>query len=270
MGLFSRKPKVSIEEICQQFYDYEIFQNSAFYDTAFDFVTQGDTSLVIDRNLFERELTALRIELFGLALCHHNRHLARKDEYSRDSDKQSALVKEICDEILFTKKYLELSEKLNIWEAMALYNEEVDQVCGKSDVVNLEGLHPVIAIEVEGGEEARREVKSYMRESLRSMWAEEFKRFIEDSECVSRLLNRSGSDDEKWGEGFISQGLARILAERLGCVEGMNWEGIFRFQALIIGVYNGAGRFIEALPFSPEYRGRLERLLQSMKRAARS
>ena len=79
MGFLSREPKIGIEEFCRQFYDSQIFDAtiagedmwSGFLETVFKSVTEVDESFsVIDLAVFKREMTALRLELFGLAWGH--------------------------------------------------------------------------------------------------------------------------------------------------------------------------------------------------------
>lgn len=119
MGLLRRKPKVSIEEFCQQFYDSPIFNPvisgedvySDFWEGVFNSIVEDDRSFVtIDQTLFRREIITLRIELFGLAWMHH----IQLEEY-------------LMPEILFTKHYLQENEKLEIWDSMADYNQAIAQ-----------------------------------------------------------------------------------------------------------------------------------------------
>ena len=265
MGLFSRKPKTSIDELCQQFYDNYIFGNTEFSNNAFHFIIQEDVAQSIDENIFLRELWALRIELFGLALWNYNLKLPENDDYQNE---EMLLIEEVCAEIKFTKKYLEMNKKLDVWEAMAFYNKEIAQAVTEKPFVNLSGLFPFLRIE--GDEEDKRKSRLDTMEYCRNIFYEPFKRFITDSECLTRLINRVGSSENEWSEGFISQALSRRFAERLGYVNKLNWEGIFKIQALIFGMYNGAQNFIETLPFLPENRERLNKLLKTMKRVAES
>lgn len=265
MGLFGRKPKPHIYVLCQQFYDYYIFGNTEFYDNTFNFITQGDAAQSVDMSLFQRESSALRIELFGLALWNYNEKLSSRDDYRK---KGSLLIEEVCTEIQFTKKYLEMNKKLDVWEAMAFYNKEIAQAVTKKPFANLSGLLPFLRIA--GGEEGLREVRLRLEQTKIDIFSKPFKRFITDSECLTRLMNRVGNDEKEWSEGFISQGLSRRFAERLGYIKDLNWEGMFRFQALILGMYNGTQNFIETLPFLPEQQERLHRLLKAMKKVARN
>jgi len=266
MGLFSRKSKTSIDELCQQFYDYYIFGNTEFYDNTFKFITQGEATQSVDMSLYQRELSALRIEIFGLALWNYNYELSSSDNYK---NKQSLLIEEVFNEIQFTKRYLEVNKNLDIWEAMAFYNEEIAQAKEEKPFVRLSGLVPFARIA--GNEESQRKVRLTFEEATRDTFYEPFKRLTTDSECLTRLMNRAASSSQdEWSQGFISQRLSRRFAERLGYIKDLNWEGMFRLQALIFGMYNGTQNYIETLPFLHEQQERLQRLLKAMKKVARN
>lgn len=259
-----------IQEICRQFYDYEVFQNDAFIDVALDFVTQGDTSLAIDRGRFHTELVALRIELFGLALWNHSLEVSKKDDESGRPSRQQLLIGEICSEILFTKKYLEINGRKDIWRTMAFYNEEIDRARDKAAFANLHGLHPVMPGVIVKSEEEQREFVRISREHMRASLSDGFKPLVADPECLARLVNRGRNSDEEWSKGFTSQALTGRLLERLGFGRELDYESAFRFQALILGVYEGARSFIEILPFRPEYKKGLEGLYKLLKRATKA
>ena len=76
MGLFDNKPKVGVEEFCREFYDTQIFPpivvgedvGAVYWETAFKSAVEADSSFeAVDLVAFKREMTALRLELFGLA-----------------------------------------------------------------------------------------------------------------------------------------------------------------------------------------------------------
>ena len=115
MGFVSRRPKISIEEFCQQFYDSQIFHAiiagedvwAGFLGIAFQSVVEVDQSLaIVDRTVFRREMTALRIELFGLAWG--------------DRFKQERFT---VPQSIFTRHYLEEHEKFDLWDIMGEYNQ---------------------------------------------------------------------------------------------------------------------------------------------------
>lgn len=129
MRLFSHKPKTSIEDFCREFYDSQIFCGktgdeggaSTFWQNAFTSITKSDPSLAkVDRDLFRREMTALRMELFGLALVHFFEQQSK--EYAQD------YTKCMMREVVFTKSYLEQNGHLDIWEIMLCYNETIGDI----------------------------------------------------------------------------------------------------------------------------------------------
>lgn len=117
MGLFSRKPLISIEDFCQDFYDHffnfkvkGIDMSGDFFDVAFDTVAKTDPSFAtVNRVLFRREMTAIRMELFGLAWMHYFKAKHEQLEYC-------------LRETSFTKKYLESTGRTEIWDIMQFYN----------------------------------------------------------------------------------------------------------------------------------------------------
>lgn len=269
MGLSSNRNRVSIGMVAQQFYDYEVFQNDEFYHIAYNFVTKKAELSKIEESLFKVELFALRIELFGLALWNNNLLISSKDEFRGNNSKLDLLWQEVCSEILFTKNYLEKGVKNNIWQMMGFYNQAIEQSDEISHIVNLSGLHPVVPIQIEVAvdEEERRKTYLHDRERSRASLSNDFKKLVPDLECITRLVNRGSSSDEKWRQGFISQALTNRLMERLGCSNSLDYEIVFRFQALIFGIYKGARDFVEIMPFTPEYQIKLKGLVQLVKKA---
>jgi hypothetical protein len=119
MGLLRRRPRQDIEIFCRGFYD-QLFQpitestalDSSSWKSAFDSIVQADQPLEgVDKDTFYREMTALRIELFGLALS----HLLKDRKYS-------------LREIAFTKKYLEEKGQLQVWDIMLEYNRTIARI----------------------------------------------------------------------------------------------------------------------------------------------
>jgi len=84
----------------------------AFCETVLKAVREADPSFAaVDPAVFWTEMTALRVELFGLAWVHH---LIR--------DKKCLLR-----QIAFTKSYLDDNKQPEIWDAMADYNHAIAQ-----------------------------------------------------------------------------------------------------------------------------------------------
>lgn len=114
------KPQSSIEEICRGFYDPYLFKCiildnidgwESFLDSTFKLVAEADRTFAnVDRSQFRNEMTALRMELFLLALSH---------KFGGDDTAVTALH--------FTKRYLEEMGRLNIYELMSTYNEMLSE-----------------------------------------------------------------------------------------------------------------------------------------------
>lgn len=212
MGLFSRKPKISIEEFCREFYDTQIFYRitgtdvgSIYFEAVFNSIVEADQSFaVIDKAVFQREMTALHMELFSLAWMHK----FKRAEYAMPQS-------------IFTKIYLKKERKLYIWKIMAAYNQ-----ANLVDRTEWE-LLPIA------------EAKSVA--SL-VWWAAAAK----DPECVFRAKNCIGTH-ESWKKGMLLATLTDRLAARLGCREDLESEALFRLREVIFGFYNGAKEAIKSV-----------------------
>src|SRR3972149_1579541 len=117
MGLLSRKPKTGIEEFCQQFYATQIFHAgiagedvaSGFWEIVFRSVAEADKSFAyIAPAIFKREMTALHMELCGLAW---------RDKFKREEF--------TLRQSIFTNRYLEENGRLEIWDIMGEYNQAI-------------------------------------------------------------------------------------------------------------------------------------------------
>ncbi len=227
MGVFRRKPKIDIKEFCKKFYDSQIFRASiggtnqalVFWDAAFDSVAEADRSFAtIDRAIFRREMTALSIELFGLAWMHH----LKWDKYT-------------LPEIVFTKHYLEENGHLEIWDTMGTYNE----VIGRPEIESVTG---------------KRTRKAWIVR-LNKVRTDLFAKWVEagvEPDCASRVVNRIGSD-VSWNRGITMQMLPSSLAARVGWDINLNSEALFRLAAIIYGLYNGAKEAIKSVSLQPSF-----------------
>jgi hypothetical protein len=212
---------MSIEELCQQFYDSEIFHPtisgrdvwSSFLTTVLDSVAEPDRSFsAIDAAAFEQEMTALRIELFGLAWMHHWRE-----------------ERLLLPEITFTKRYLELNRKPEIWHAMLDYNRAI----ARSQDAIPQGPHRFTV----------QEAYITFRNRLRSEFLAKSMKARVDPEYAARAANRI-STDATWSDSPGIEMLAATLMQRLGYQP--NSEGCFRLEAAISGLYKSARKYIKA------------------------
>lgn len=220
MGLLHRKPKIGIEEFCRQFYDSEIFYPivggrdvwSSFLATVLNSVAESDRSFsAIDPAVFEQEMIALRIELFGLAWMHHWRE-----------------ERLLLPEIAFTKHYLELNGKPEIWHAMLDYNRAIAR---SQD-------------EMPQGPSRFTMQEAYLtfRNRLRSEFLAKSMKARVDPEYAARAANRI-STDATWSDSSGIKMLAATLIQRLGCQ--LKPEGCLRLEAVIFGLYAGARKSIK-------------------------
>ena len=236
MGLFNKKRKVGIEEFCYQFYDNNIFKpviagqdfNKVWWDNVCDSIVEFDKSFqLIDKSVFSREITALRLELFGLAWV---------SKFTRE--------KFTIPQSIFTRKYLERNGKLDIWDIMGEYGKIIAQ----SAFLDSKGK------QVEGRTgRARFAFVNTFRMGIFNKWVEtnisnpptatteEEKILIN---CVARVINRMVVDISR-SDCVLVKLLAARLADRLGCNVSLNSKALFMFAAVVFGLYKGAQEAIK-------------------------
>jgi hypothetical protein len=236
MGLLSRKPKISIEEFCQQFYDSRIFHAiiagedvwAGFLGSAFKSVVEVEQSFaVIDPTVFKREMTALRIELFGLAWGH------------RFKEERFTIPQSI-----FTRHYLEENGEFELWDIMGEYNQAIAQSTTLT----------------ERGEQMEGRIARARVTSLNLLRAKRFDRWAEANigdpsaptekekilaNCVARVANRIGADIRR-NDCILVKRLTAKLADRLSCEPNLSVEALFRLGAVIFGLYEGAMEAIKS------------------------
>jgi hypothetical protein len=219
VGLPSRRRKVSTEEFCRDFYDSQIFHaiiagtdmSAAFWEYALESVKEADPSLAVDDPAaFRREMTALRVELFGLAGVHE----VKRDEY-------------LLREIVFTKSYLDDNKQSEIWDVMADYN----------------GAIANSSFETAPEQPARMKNITILND-LRFWSAKKWYHAGVDVQCAGRVANRLGTE-LAWSVNITPPMLVETLVQRLGWQ--LNPEGCFRLAAVVFGLYNGARETIQAV-----------------------
>jgi hypothetical protein len=79
MGLFDNKPKTSIKDFFQNFYDTMVFNpviagqdiKWSYIDAAYDSIVKRDKLFdSVDKDIFRKEMMAVRMEMVGLAFAH--------------------------------------------------------------------------------------------------------------------------------------------------------------------------------------------------------
>ena len=233
----ARKPKISVEECCKEFYDKHIFHAivagidgwDVMLRSDLEFVTEADTSFsAIDPVLFRQEMTAVRMEVFALAFA---RKVKRED---------LTLVQSF-----FTRRYLEENGKLDIWDIMLEYNRAI------SDSATLTAT-------LERMEDWRVEKSNLAKwEFFKKWWDTNIGGPIDDpsasteeqkmlAKCVARVANRIGADMRR-ADCAAAKRLAARLAERLECDINLSYEALFRLAATIFGFYRGAEEYLKSI-----------------------
>lgn len=192
MSLFSRKPKVPLDEFCRDFYNQNILHaniagidaGSMFLDSIQQSVTEADASFAnIDSQSFKSEMMVLRSEVFALAWLHQ---LGEKRGVAQS---------------IFTKSYLEAEERLDIWEAMEAYNSAIARS-------STHGLTPDTA--------AGRMRLAYVDSFRFGLFKNWLKHDLDDHKCAARVINRMLTEDA-WKKGVTRGYLMLTLCHRLGC-----------------------------------------------------
>jgi hypothetical protein len=224
------------------YYDSQIFNKNVDYElTAWAEMLEADPSASftqkIDHTIFFRELEALNIELFGLAWFDYNYKL--QEEGKQDSSKFDVAL---FTEIMFAKSYLEQTKGSDIWNAAGFYNENILQATMAQH--NLRDW----AIPRDIPSYYKRGVNSFDEESQKLLLEaarEHCDKLLSDKECASRLANRIVSN-HTWQHGImIPQKLSSAFAQRLNF--SPNIEALLLLQRLIVGIYNNARHYIDAV-----------------------
>lgn len=256
------KRKLTTEEIFREYYESQVFGSAVndeaspeyFFAAVSIYLEATDASFKgIDLATFLNEMTAINIELFGLAWLNHYYELSKElsipDSFTPE-------------EIAFTKRYLQDTGRGDIWERMCSYNDAIAKVVAWGRLRNI-----LRAIGGEDYEEVRR--KSLIKDA--EYLTGRFSKYTIDSECRERLVIRFLSlpcDIERITA--LSQGLSLTLTERLGC--DLKQAGTFALQRIIVGLYDNAVNYLDAVREYGSYKAAKDAqgaLLESLKRVAR-
>jgi hypothetical protein len=232
MGLLSHKPKVSVEEFCQWYFDTTIFSEDAqteLFDHVFNFVAEADQSFTaIDKALFKHEMTALYMELFGLAW-----------------DRRYEKLEYILPAIVCTKNYLGQKGRLEIWNTMLAYNQAIAQSGIQSLSADILSNVKKAKELLNQSEEVRIAGLNYMRVAL----AKKFEGEGFDAECAARAANRQGIEIA-WEKDLIISLLTARFADRLGCDIILNDDAQGRLLLTILGILEGATQSMKKMRIS--------------------
>ncbi|MBN2588766.1 MAG: hypothetical protein JXA96_02800 [Sedimentisphaerales bacterium] len=126
MSFFKIKENISIEQLCQEFYDSVVFYESnlddklvsGFQNNSLEFVSKDIYELTsVNCELVKQEINSLCLELFSLAFV--ERMKKQNEEYH--------MFESMCliRQIKFTHKYLMERGRLDIWNNMLVYNKAI-------------------------------------------------------------------------------------------------------------------------------------------------
>lgn len=212
MGLFDRKPKVTVQQWCNEFYSNGVFAPpiggadpwQVFCSSVRDQVAQADPAVSrVDDQILSDQLLALRLEVVGLAWI-----IRVKDDFS---PKQSQ-----C-----TQEYLAHHNHDQYWEMMEPYNQAVAKATvGGSD----------------GSTAAGRAHITFMN-SMRTQLFDKWVSTVSDPKHAARAVNRIGSD-VPWKGQKTHVYLSFALTNQLQCE--VNEEARIRLMAVIQGFFDGA------------------------------
>ena len=217
MGLFSSKPVVLMEDFCKLYYDSQMFYSGCpiegsqnILDASFKLLTEADASfLKIKSDLFESEMIAMHLELFGLAFL-------RRFPSSDKAVKQS----------IFTRQYLMGKNKFEIWEAMGAYSKIIAQTATMtSDGRQMSGDTAIGRMTITQVNTFRfglfeKWIKPYIKNSQNPSEDEK-----EIGDCVAYVCNRLEADILKHKQ-IGNRLIAGLFLERLGVENtlGKDWQ----------------------------------------------
>ncbi len=224
MGLFSgRKPKVVVGEFCRDFFGNTVLNpivagidaGAVSREVVVKLISEVDPQFSkVDASAFERELTAVHFELFGLALAHQFR---KRYEYW-------------VAESVFTKRYLQEAGRLDLWEAGLAYS---NATAGSVDRIPM-------------GKRMRR-FNVGMGNELKFAFLQKWMPVGVDPVCLGRAACRIWTEGY-WSQGYIVPVLAETMLQRLPSQLGP--QGTFRLSAVLFGFYTGAKAALESVDLS--------------------
>lgn len=227
-------------QLYEDYYQSEIFSiQSELELMVYSEILKADSSTIaLDTDILERELTALNIELFGLAWLDYNYELGEKEK--QDSSQFDIAL---CTEITFSKSYLERTKRNDTWSAVGFYNRTIlETAIAQNNSIDWSIFRDMPAYYERAIHSSPPE--EFIRLSIQS-YLEHYDKLLNDKECALRLSNRLASI-LSWRDGIIiPQKLSSSFAERLSLTP--NHETIFLFQRLVVGLYRNAKNYINAV-----------------------
>jgi hypothetical protein len=245
------KPQSSVEEICRGFYDRDIFNAtvrdidvwSEYLDTVFKHAAEADPSFArVDRSQFQREMTALRVELFGLAWA---------DRFKGDE--------EVLAQFEFAKRYLEQIGRSDIWPIMRDYSAWISLCAGSDAKMNPRRKAEVARMNALRAKRGHALVDSFMAKDeakrghalIDAIWGEE-ERIVSDLskpeneqvQCISLVCDLIGADVSRF-DSITFTLLVQRLSIRLGFDKPTKALGVL--SVAIFGFYGGAVAYLKGV-----------------------
>jgi hypothetical protein len=243
MVLFKGKPKMSIEDCCRGFYDSQIFKAkisdiarmdfwSYYLAQSKDLVAKDDQSFsAVGSDIFWREMTALRMAVFGLACSlkvNHKEDLALR-------------------QVFFTKRYLEDNGRQDVWDTMGKYNQAIGDSAymnanGQADGNSRWGRARITFVRTFRWDIFEKWTEANLGDPRRPLTLEQ----EEKAGCLMFALNRVCADITR-ADCVAVKLLAVTLAERLGCDINLNQKALFKLGSIIFGFHTGAESYLKSV-----------------------
>jgi len=179
----------------------------------------------IDKTVFQQEMTALYMEVFGLAWSHK----FKREEFT-------------IPQSLFTKRYLEEHGRLDIWDIMGEYNQAI----AISSVTNA-NVEQMDAISVANK-------LNKLKSEMLGKWVEAnignralTKEDEDNAKCVTRVHNRVGADIRR-NDDIAARLLAAKLARCLGFSANLKTATLLLDLGVsIVTLYNIAEKYLKSV-----------------------
>ena len=215
----STEPRATVEGVCYTFYDRQLLSGpddglkEQFFESLEDSIAEADRAFAnyVDEEEFRLEITALRLELFGLALT--QRVGWRRDDFCRR-------------ELVATRRYLQERDELRIWTSMGVYNQAI----ADAEL----WLNP---------SRLMRGRRLGLRLGLTDAWQNQG---VPDG-CLLRYINRHRAGTA-WRQGIAVTSLIKAFSERLEFRP--NAQGQMRLYALLHVFYDEAAQRLKGLRLS--------------------
>lgn len=257
MGLLKSKPKMKIEDFCRDFYNSQIFDvNNDYWTFTLDSlgrqISEADQSfLSVDADSFWHEWTALHLALFTQAFTIQ---VKLKLEY-------------MVREVLFTKRYLEQIQRVDLWFTLLDYNDVIDHsVFMKADGQSVEkdsawnrGRSGFLVDPKDANMDSRwaRVRVTFMNTYRWGLFNKWIKKNVADEqsptneekeklECLMIALKGVGADI-RHADCIEVKLLASRLMDSLGFINNLNAKAKFIITSFVFGLYTGVENYIKSV-----------------------